>query len=187
MWICFRFPISRVNYVLSKFSSFLHLSFLTQRLLAASPCWYNNHRGHLSIDLSSLHSPHGLQPIKGNHSHLQIKLAAMAFCTKSWGTETSSSCHYASSLSSHYQGNMLSHGLKLKRNVFGVARGCNCKCISGTEALHYSITESEKKFVEILREAQPYIYLHRGSTFVVILSGEVIDGPFLDTILKVSL
>uniref|UniRef100_A0A3N7GP98 amino-acid N-acetyltransferase n=1 Tax=Populus trichocarpa TaxID=3694 RepID=A0A3N7GP98_POPTR len=108
----------------------------------------------------------------------------MAFCTKSWGTETSSSCHYASSLSSHYQGNMLSHGLKLKRNVFGVARGCNCKCISGTEALHYSITESEKKFVEILREAQPYIYLHRGSTFVVILSGEVIDGPFLDTILK---
>ncbi|XP_061949725.1 probable amino-acid acetyltransferase NAGS2, chloroplastic isoform X2 [Populus nigra] len=108
----------------------------------------------------------------------------MAFCTKSWGTETSSSCHYASSLSSHYQGNMLSHGLKLKRNIFGVARGCNCKCISGTEALHYNITESEKKFVEILREAQPYIYLHRGSTFVVILSGEVIDGPFLDTILK---
>ncbi|KAI5581248.1 hypothetical protein BDE02_07G004800 [Populus trichocarpa] len=108
----------------------------------------------------------------------------MAFCTKSWGTETSSSCHYASSLSSHYQGNMLSHGLKLKRNVFGVARGCNCKCISGTEALHYNISESEKKFVEILREAQPYIYLHRGSTFVVILSGEVIDGPFLDTILK---
>ncbi|KAH8503846.1 hypothetical protein H0E87_014913 [Populus deltoides] len=108
----------------------------------------------------------------------------MAFCTKSWGTETSSSCHYASSLSSHYQGNMLSHGLKLKRNVFGVARGCNCKCISGTEALHYNISEHEKKFVEILREAQPYIYLHRGSTFVVILSGEVIDGPFLDTILK---
>ncbi|KAG6767777.1 hypothetical protein POTOM_026663 [Populus tomentosa] len=108
----------------------------------------------------------------------------MAFCTKSWGTETSSSCHYASSLSSHYQGNMLSHGLKLKRNVFGVAKGCRCKCISGDEALRYNISESEKKFVEILREAQPYIYLHRGSTFVVILSGEVIDGPFLDTILK---
>ncbi|KAG6766639.1 hypothetical protein POTOM_027807 [Populus tomentosa] len=108
----------------------------------------------------------------------------MAFCTKSWGTETSSSCHHASSLSSHYQGNMLSHGLKLKRNVFGVAKGCRCKCIGGAEALRYNISESEKKFVEILREAQPYIYLHRGSTFVVILSGEVIDGPFLDTILK---
>ncbi|KAF9678141.1 hypothetical protein SADUNF_Sadunf07G0004100 [Salix dunnii] len=111
----------------------------------------------------------------------------MAFSAKSWGAETSSSCHYPSSFSGHYHGNMLSHGLKLKRNL-GFARGfgfCNCKCIgTGSEVLHHPISEDEKRFVEILREAQPYIYLHRGRTFVVILSEQVIDGPFLDTIIK---
>ncbi|KAJ6732677.1 AMINO-ACID ACETYLTRANSFERASE [Salix koriyanagi] len=83
---------------------------------------------------------------------------------------------------------MLSHGLKLRRNL-GFARGfpgcCHCKCIStGSEVLRHPVSEDEKKFVGILREAQPYIYLHRDRTFVVILSGLVIDGPFLDAIIK---
>ncbi|CAK7339746.1 unnamed protein product [Dovyalis caffra] len=93
--------------------------------------------------------------------------------------EASSPCHHSSH---HYQGNMFCHGLKLKRN-FGIRKGLGsrgCKCnIHG-----YNISEDEKIFVGILREAQPYILLHRGSTFVVILSEEVMDAPFLDSILK---
>ncbi|KAJ6379032.1 hypothetical protein OIU78_029119 [Salix suchowensis] len=112
----------------------------------------------------------------------------MAFPAKSWGVETSSSSHYPPSFSGHYHGIMLSHGLKLRRNL-GFARGfpgcCHCKCIStGSEVLRHPVSEDEKKFVGILREAQPYIYLHRDRTFVVILSGLVIDGPFLDAIIK---
>ncbi|XP_042972550.1 probable amino-acid acetyltransferase NAGS2, chloroplastic isoform X3 [Carya illinoinensis] len=49
----------------------------------------------------------------------------------------------------------------------------------------YEISEKDKRFVECLREAQPYIHMHRGSTFVVVISGELLDSPnFLDTILK---
>ncbi|XP_041006223.1 probable amino-acid acetyltransferase NAGS1, chloroplastic isoform X1 [Juglans microcarpa x Juglans regia] len=49
----------------------------------------------------------------------------------------------------------------------------------------YEISEKDKRFVECLREAQPYIHLHRGSTFVVVISGELLDSPnSLDIILK---
>ncbi|KAJ6678839.1 AMINO-ACID ACETYLTRANSFERASE [Salix viminalis] len=116
----------------------------------------------------------------------------MAFPAKSRGAETSSSFHYPPSFSGHYHGNMLSHGFKPRRNlgfarVFGFPGCCHCKCISSTgsdEVLRHPVSEDEKKFVGILREAQPYIYLHRDRTFVVILSGLVIDGPFLDAIIK---
>ncbi|KAB5547465.1 hypothetical protein DKX38_010871 [Salix brachista] len=114
----------------------------------------------------------------------------MAFPAKSRGAETGPSFHYPPSFSGHYHGNMLSHGLKLRRNlgfarVFGFPGRSSCKCIStGSEVLHHPVSEDEKKFVGILREAQPYIYLHRDRTFVVILSGLVIDGPFLDAIIK---
>lgn len=67
---------------------------------------------------------------------------------------------------------MVARGRGLNVNGFGV------KCGSGGD--------EDKKFVEVLREAQPYIHLHRGSTFVVALSSEVIAGcRGLDTILKV--
>ncbi|KAJ6420305.1 hypothetical protein OIU84_030259 [Salix udensis] len=70
--------------------------------------------------------------------------------------------------------------------VFGFPGCCHCKCISstGSDVLRHPVSEDEKKFVGILREAQPYIYLHRDRTFVVILSGLVIDGPFMDAIIK---
>ncbi|KAK4416345.1 hypothetical protein Salat_2460000 [Sesamum alatum] len=38
--------------------------------------------------------------------------------------------------------------------------------------------------VEAMREAQPYMMAHRGSTFVVVLSSEIIDGPHLPSILE---
>ena len=37
--------------------------------------------------------------------------------------------------------------------------------------------ENEKYLVKMMREAEPYFKAHRGSTFVVILSGEVVYAP----------
>lgn len=45
--------------------------------------------------------------------------------------------------------------------------------------------EEDKRFVEVLREAHPYIFAHVGRTFAVVLSAEIIASPCLDTILKV--
>lgn len=43
----------------------------------------------------------------------------------------------------------------------------------------------EARFVDWFRQAWPYIRGHRGSTFVVVISGEIMDSPHLDTILQV--
>ncbi|KAL6521597.1 hypothetical protein OROGR_018166 [Orobanche gracilis] len=39
--------------------------------------------------------------------------------------------------------------------------------------------------VEAMREAQPYLVLHRGCTFVVVVSCEIVDSPHLPSILEV--
>ncbi|XP_066390109.1 probable amino-acid acetyltransferase NAGS2, chloroplastic isoform X1 [Miscanthus floridulus] len=44
--------------------------------------------------------------------------------------------------------------------------------------------EEGGRFVGWFREAWPYIRGHRGSTFVVVISGEVVAGPHLDGILQ---
>lgn len=46
--------------------------------------------------------------------------------------------------------------------------------------------EEGTRFVGWFREAWPYVRGHRGSTFVVVVSGEVVAGPHLDGILQVS-
>ncbi|KAJ7952737.1 Amino acid acetyltransferase(N-acetylglutamate synthase)-like protein [Quillaja saponaria] len=66
-----------------------------------------------------------------------------------------------------------------------VVRNCLCEQDSIINGEDYGTsTGQDRKFVEVLHEAQPYISVHRGRTFVVVISAEIVAGPYLDTILK---
>ncbi|KAL6856201.1 hypothetical protein ACP4OV_019003 [Aristida adscensionis] len=59
-------------------------------------------------------------------------------------------------------------------------RGVRC-CAAGSSA---GGAASGHEFVGFFREAWPYIRGHRGSTFVVIISSEVVSGPRFDRVLQ---
>lgn len=100
--------------------------------------------------------------------------------------ETSSSCHPTPNLFGYgLQKDTGRRGLKLWRN-FGEkelpAKGCRCGGRSRS-----GISEDDRRFLEVVREVEPHILLQRGSTFVVVVSGELANSPHLDELLKVSL
>ncbi|OIT30810.1 PREDICTED: probable amino-acid acetyltransferase NAGS1, chloroplastic isoform X1 [Nicotiana attenuata] len=48
-----------------------------------------------------------------------------------------------------------------------------------------TVEEDEREeFVKMMREIQPYFLAHRGSTFVLVLSAEIIHSPYLSSILQ---
>ncbi|KAK8673087.1 hypothetical protein V6N13_111443 [Hibiscus sabdariffa] len=66
-----------------------------------------------------------------------------------------------------------------------VANG-EARIVNGCLGKFDDAAEEDMRFVEALREAQSYVYLHRGSTFVLLLSAEIVASPYLDFILKAA-
>lgn len=62
---------------------------------------------------------------------------------------------------------------KTKTNAFTV-RGC------GQDSVE------DHHFVKALRESQPYISVHRGRLFVLLISAQLVAGPYFNPILKVN-
>lgn len=106
-------------------------------------------------------------------------------CSSRRSSTKSSLCSFM-----RFQRGRFHHGLRGKmrkemRRPMVKVKINDCCCCCGK--FNDIIPEEDSRFVEVLREAQSYIYLHRGNTFVLVLSPQIVATPYLDTILKVSL
>lgn len=59
------------------------------------------------------------------------------------------------------------------------------RCCSGHGNGNENENKNDEYLVKMMKEAEPYFKAYRGSTFVVILSGEVVHAPYFTSILEV--
>lgn len=64
-------------------------------------------------------------------------------------------------------------------------RGVRCCAVGKSGSSAAAAVDPGEEFVGFFREAWPYIRGHRGSTFVVVVSSEVVSGPHFDRVLQV--
>ncbi|XVF61367.1 hypothetical protein PTKIN_Ptkin08bG0123800 [Pterospermum kingtungense] len=92
-----------------------------------------------------------------------------------------------------FERSRFNHGLRgkaRKKMRRSMVKGCEWNSNNDTEVKinggrkFYDISEEDLRFVQVLREAQSYVCLHRGNTFVLLLSAEIVASPYLDAILK---
>ncbi|KAK2656807.1 hypothetical protein Ddye_009859 [Dipteronia dyeriana] len=70
-----------------------------------------------------------------------------------------------------------------KNRGLSVIRGCGCGD-GGAGGGFYEISDEDVRFVDSFREAQTYLHLYKGSTFVLVVSAEIVAAPSFDAILK---
>ncbi|KAF6134264.1 hypothetical protein GIB67_010063 [Kingdonia uniflora] len=77
---------------------------------------------------------------------------------------------------------------RLKAFPFSLEKGLPLKCSflgeTETSCEDTYLVKEQQQFVGNIREAQPYIRAHRGSIFVVIISGEIVASSYFDAILE---
>ncbi|XP_019195166.1 PREDICTED: probable amino-acid acetyltransferase NAGS1, chloroplastic isoform X2 [Ipomoea nil] len=71
-------------------------------------------------------------------------------------------------------------GSPLKLRCCGGGVGCS----SPSPSPEKRGVDGDDLFVRVMREAEPYFAAHRGSTFAVVLSAEIVDSPHLSSILE---
>ncbi|GAB2224392.1 hypothetical protein Drorol1_Dr00005150 [Drosera rotundifolia] len=84
----------------------------------------------------------------------------------------------------HHTRQVCSSALRWLENKRSAGDRSRTRCaMTAAEAVATEEVANER-FVKLMRGAQPYFHAHKGSTFVVVISGEVVDSPHLDPILQ---